>query len=360
MFSRSRRTEGPRDRRTEEDIESLDGMVRDPRRVKVVIRGLAPIIVIIAITFICQSQPSSPAVPVAFATCERFRGYVKTLARPADYRKHYACLVDGTLLTWNPRSSHARVAVSQGIHVVAATFTPDGSRLAVMDSEGVVSLWDLTTWRRWAVIPPRGGTAEALALSRDGSSLATADGPGVRLWDLTTARPSAGPQLDLPSVTSLAFAADGRTLAVATVDGAVRLWDSAQASQGARFRAHPYHVKSLAFSEDGRVLATSSPNDSIARLWEAKAGRLLKELDGRAKIQTMAFAPGGRELATSGFDGTVRLWDVATGDSRWVLSERDGPVSALDFSADGGTLACGGFETIRFYRLDVPSQAGPR
>jgi WD40 repeat protein len=190
--------------------------------------------------------------------------------------------------------------------------------------------------------------------------MATADGSGVRLWDLRAANPSAGPQLDLPGVRSLAFAADGRTLAVGTRDGAVRLWDSARGTQGARFRAHPYHVKSLAFSEDGRMLATASPYNRIARLWDVNSGRLLKELDGRTHIQVVAFAPGDREVATAGFDGTVQLWDVVTGASRWGLSERDGPVSALAFSADGRTLACGGSATIRLYRLDVASQTASR
>jgi WD40 repeat protein len=360
MFSRSRRTESRCDRRPGGETESHDDQPSVPRRVTVVTRGLALITIVIGIILVFQSRSSSPAVPVAFATCDWFRGYVKALSRPADDRRHYACVADGALITWDPRLSHARVAASQGIHVVAAVFTPDGARLAVMDSQGVVSLWDLATWRRWAEIPPRGGPAEALTLSRDGATMATADGSGVRLWDLTAASPSAGPQLDLPNVTSLALAADGRTLAVGTLDGTVRLWDSAQGSQGARFRAHPDHVKALAFSEDGRVLATASPHDNIVRLWDVSARRLLKELDGRTTIQVVAFAPGGRELATAGFDGTVQLWDVATGKSRWVLSERDGPVSALAFSADGGTLACGGFETIRLYRLDASSRAVSR
>jgi WD40 repeat protein len=360
MFSSSQRTVSQRACRLGGESEPDDDPVSVPCRVRVVTRGLALMLAAVALVLAHLSQSPPPPVPGAFATCDGLEGFVKALARPADGRTHYACTSNGTLLTWNPHSSQARIGASQCAQISGAAFTTDGTRLAVMDARGVVSLWDLAQWRRSAEIPPRGGPADALAFSRDGATLATADGSGVRLWDLRAANPSAGPQLDLPGVRSLAFAADGRTLAVGTRDGAVRLWDSARGTQGARFRAHPYHVKSLAFSEDGRMLATASPYNRIARLWDVNSGRLLKELDGRTHIQVVAFAPGDREVATAGFDGTVQLWDVVTGASRWGLSERDGPVSALAFSADGRTLACGGSATIRLYRLDVASQTASR
>ena len=37
-----------------------------------------------------------------------------------------------------------------------------------------------------------------------------------------------------------------------------------------------------------------------------------------------------RPLAASGFEPVAVLWDVATGDLRWVLSEGDGPVTSVD------------------------------
>ena len=56
----------------------------------------------------------------------------------------------------------------------------------------------------------------------------------------------------------------------------------------------------------------------------------------------MAYAPDGATLASSGCDGTVRIWDVRTGQQLQQLTGHTGPVLSVAYAPDGATLASGG------------------
>ncbi|MBK9053649.1 MAG: hypothetical protein IPL78_22925 [Chloroflexi bacterium] len=107
-------------------------------------------------------------------------------------------------------------------------------------------------------------------------------------------------------------------------------------------------LQEVRFSPDGTLLASAGGNGSLD-LWEVATGAHLSTLVGHDPTQlvnTIAFGPNGQWLASASDDLSVRLWDISDptrpqpiGDP--LLSHR-GFVQTLAVSPDGGTLVSAG------------------
>ena len=79
-------------------------------------------------------------------------------------------------------------------------------------------------------------------------------------------------------------------------------------------------------------------------MWNPAGGQApLATYNGNGAVNGVAFSPDGKLLATADADGTVRLWNTATGHEVGTpRSDEAGPglgVKAVAFSPDGKLLA---------------------
>jgi WD40 repeat protein len=185
-----------------------------------------------------------------------------------------------------------------------------------------------------------------IAVTQDGKTLAcVGEGHVVNVWDRASAKRLR--RLGAREHWTLcgAFSGDGKMLATGGMDQRVRLWDVATGRPVRELTGHETSVRSVHYLPDGTTLLSVS-RDRI-RLWESGTGKLIREFrPPRDSIQAAALSARGTHVAAAAYEGTVVVWDIATGRELHAFQGHRARVNALAFSRDGRTLVSGGGDTV--------------
>jgi WD40 repeat protein len=264
---------------------------------------------------------------------------------------------DGTVKFWDVASGRELSTLSFSKIVVSIAFSPDGHLFAANSQNFVIRLWDMTTGRE--VRGPKGYAFGHFAFSPDGRVLAAGSTQHtIKLWDVASGRELRTLHGHRENVEVVAFSPDGRMLVSSGFDKTVKFWDVSTGRELASLSGpptdpSPLWASAFAFSPIAPMIAIGFMNFDNIALLDTAAGRELPPLGGRAaRVASAQFSPDGRLAAAGGFDGTIGIWDTATGRELRVL--HTGPIFALAVSPDGRVIAAGGQDgTIKLW--DVAS-----
>ncbi|MCJ1280582.1 hypothetical protein MMC21_008411, partial [Puttea exsequens] len=102
-------------------------------------------------------------------------------------------------------------------------------------------------------------------------------------------------------------------------------------------QGHTGSVETIAFSPDGKRLASGSLDGTI-KLWDAASGQLQQTLQGHTgSVRTIAFSPDGKQLASGSDDETIKLWDAESGNYLQTI-QIDISINSLSFHKDSRYL----------------------
>jgi WD40 repeat protein len=212
-----------------------------------------------------------------------------------------------------------RISAHDGL-AFGVEFTADGESLVSCGTDGCVHIWN--KGQPQATYRDHASRVEALALSPDGRWLATVGKDRTLVVrDLSSQQVQLRWSRGQGTLSSVAFAPDSQTLAVAEASGEtkwLRLFDVLSAAEVLR-RQHPDGVRSVAFSENGKQVVTSD-NGGTVRIWDVAGSPAASQSpqgplqawqahDGHAYAAT--FEPGGASALSVGHDGKVRRLNIA-------------------------------------------------
>lgn len=284
---------------------------------------------------------------------------------------------DADIKLWNLLTGKEKaIFVGHEAPVTCLAIGPDGTTWVSADIDRNLLLWNLRPGARnvtlnqdvseeltFAVY----GTAECLAISPDGKTLAVGkDNGGVRLADMRTGEEK-GRLVGSDAVLCLAFSPDGKTLAVGHTDAVLELWNWKTAETKAYISEdHEDEILGVVFSLDGKSLVSSS-RDRTIRVWKLprKLDYNAEEIDrfeaGNSVVCALALSPDGRVLVGGDEYGTLTLWDFETRQPLQSLKTHKGQggIHALAFSPDGKMLVTAGADkTLKVWGPGKASSPG--
>jgi serine/threonine protein kinase/WD40 repeat protein len=235
------------------------------------------------------------------------------------------------------KPAHANIFT--GSAVAALAFSPDGRTAVTAGTDFRVRVWDVNARRRIGPELYHAVPVTSVAFAADGKTFFSGDEQVGHLWRLDLSSRSSV-ALDNPGkIGDVGLSPTGREVIVRNEAG-YRLWDTATGRPLGSLWKLAVWPRILDLGRDGHTLLVGDTRNRL-HLRDARTGAVLSKKEVTAGgVNCAALAPDGQHAVTGGEDEVARVWDLKAGEQLHEIN-LSAIVSAVDFAPDGKTFAVG-------------------
>lgn len=156
------------------------------------------------------------------------------------------------------------------------------------------------------------------------------------------------------AVKSVAFSADGSTLATGSDDKTIILWNTETGEAITTIGNNFFPVKAIQFFGNNELFAASGPDIKLIDF----QGKIILTFPGKtAHIWSLDFDSASGRITGGSYGKTIRVWDVATGKEVLLLEGHEKSTLPVCFNPSGDCILSGSLDqTVRLWDADSGKQ----
>jgi hypothetical protein len=246
---------------------------------------------------------------------------IHSLAFSPDSKQLLSGSADTTAILWDVTTGEQiRIFRGHSGPVRAVAFSPDGTRVLTGSEDRTAVVWNVRTGEQLQKLTGHTREVLAVAYSPDGTKLATSSGDrSGALWEAETGKRLFYLLGHREEAACIAFSPDGIRVVTGAYDDTALLWDVASGKRLGTAARHGTDVYSVAFTPAGRVI--TGERQELIQMSDPTTGTTVRQFIGHtADVHSLSVSPDGRVFLSGSKDGTVRLWDLATGRELLTLT----------------------------------------